>query len=152
MINDVLRLRFVDFSSLKNPPFNYAEQMFISSARVDLANACAIHYGLNPRMVIRYLKGKYVGESQDAKKYLSAVSPHTSNKDSEYIRRNINQGCPSRLDFKEEYENKHFVLQKGNQQTFLQHPEVTSKTMNKEEKNSHILSFKVWVVYVSPHC
>jgi hypothetical protein len=36
--------------------------MAISSARVDLATACAIHYGLNPGVVILYLKGKYVGE------------------------------------------------------------------------------------------
>jgi hypothetical protein len=63
MINNVLKLRFVDFSSLKNLRFNYAKQMLIPSARVDLATACAIHYGLNPGMVIRYLKGKFVGES-----------------------------------------------------------------------------------------
>jgi hypothetical protein len=61
MINNVLRLRFVDFSSLKNLQFDYAKQMSISSARIDLAIACAIHYGLNPGMVIRYLKGEYVG-------------------------------------------------------------------------------------------
>ena len=24
--------------------------------------------------------------------------------------------------------------------------------MNKEEKNSHVLPFKLWVVYFSPHC
>jgi hypothetical protein len=63
MINDVLGLRFVDFSSLKNPRFDYAEQMSRSSARVDLATACMIHYGLNPGMVICYLKGEYIGES-----------------------------------------------------------------------------------------
>jgi len=34
------------------------------------------------------------------------------------------------------------VLQKGNQLTFLQFPEVTAKAMNKEEKNSHFLAFR----------
>jgi hypothetical protein len=86
------------------------------------------------------------------KKILLAVSPHIGNKDSEHIQQIINHRCPSCLDFKEEYKNKHFVLQKGNQQPFLQHPEVTSKTMKKEEKNSHVLPFKGWVVYFSPHC
>jgi hypothetical protein len=84
MVNNVLQLRFVNFSSLKNPQFNYAKQTSISSARVDLATACAIHYELNPGMVICYLRSKYVGESQDAKEILSVASPHISNKDSEH--------------------------------------------------------------------
>ena len=37
----------------------------------------------------------------------------------------------SYIDFKEDFENKHKVLGKGNQQTFLQFPEVTAKAMNK---------------------
>ena len=56
MINDVLRLRFVDFSSLKIPLFGYADQAIISQEQVELATACAIKYGLHTGMVIRYLK------------------------------------------------------------------------------------------------
>jgi hypothetical protein len=63
MIDDVQRLQFVDFSSLKMPRLDYAKQTSISSKIVDLGTACAIHYGLNVGMVICYLKGKYVGES-----------------------------------------------------------------------------------------
>jgi hypothetical protein len=62
------------------------------------------------------------------------------------------QGCPSHLDFEEAYDNKHMVLRKGNQQTFLQFPEVTAKAMNKEEKNSHVLALREWVVHFSPYC
>jgi hypothetical protein len=137
------------FFFIENPWFDYA---LISSTRVDLATACAIHYRLNPGMVIHYLKGKYVGESKDVKKILLVVLPYISNKDSEHIQQIINQGCPSHLEFEEEYENKHFVVQKGNQQTFLQHPKVTSKTMNKEKKNSCVLPFKVCVMYFLPYC
>jgi hypothetical protein len=79
-------------------------------------------------------------------------APHISSKDCKHIKRIIDQGCPSHLNFEEDYKNKHYVLQKGNQQTFLQHPEVTAKTMNKEEKNSHVLPFRIWVVYFSPFC
>ncbi len=63
MIDNVQQLQFVDFLSLKMPRLNYAKQTSISSKRGDLATACAIHYRLNVGMVIRYLKGKYVGES-----------------------------------------------------------------------------------------
>jgi len=103
-------------------------------------------------MVIRYLKGEYVGESRDADKILSAVSPYINEDDCNHIRRIIDQGCPSYLDFEEDYDNKHLVLRKGNQQTFLKYPEVTAKAMNKEEKNSHVLSFRHWIVHFLPYC
>jgi hypothetical protein len=65
MVNNVLRLRSIDFSKLKLPRLDYAEQTRISQERVDLATACAIYYGLNTGMVVRYLKGEYVGESRN---------------------------------------------------------------------------------------
>jgi hypothetical protein len=99
-----------------------------------MATACAIHYGLHVGMVIRYIKGEYVGESRNSDKILLAVSPYISKVDCKHIKRIIDQGCPSYLDFEEDYDNKHSVLKKGNQQTFLKHPEVTAKAMNKEEK------------------
>ncbi len=152
MVDDVLRLRGIDFSKVKLPRYDYADQTKISQERVDLSTACAIHYGLNTGMVVRYLKGEYVGESRNSKRILDEVSPYIDEVDCEHIKRIIDHGCPSYLDFEEEYENKHMVLRKGNQQTFLQFPEVTAKAMNKEEKNSHVLALREWVVYFSPYC
>ena len=103
-------------------------------------------------MVIRDLKGEYLGENRDANKILSAVSPYISEVDFEHIKRIINQGCPSHLDLEENYDNKYAVLRKGNQQTLLEHPEVTAKAMNKEERNSHVLLFRHWIVHFSPYC
>jgi hypothetical protein len=142
MIDDVLHLRFVDFSTVKLTCLDYAKQMEISEERVDLATACAIHYGLNTGMVIHYIKGDYVGESRNADAILASVSPHINDKDCQHIKWIIDLGCPSQLNFQEEYKNKHAILWKGNQHTFLQHPEVTAKAMNKEERNSHVLPFK----------
>ena len=152
MVDDVLQLRGIDFSEVKLPRYDYADQTKISQERVDLSTACAIHYGLNTGMVVRYLKGEYVGESRNSKRILDEVSPYIDEVDCEHIKRIIDQGCPSYLDFEEEYENKHMVLRKGNQQTFLQFPEVTAKAMNKEEKNSHVLALREWVVHFSPYC
>ena len=78
MIDDILQLQPVDFLSLKQPRLNYADQAVISQERVDLATACAIHYGLHTGMVNRYLKGEYVGESRDAERILAAVLPYIS--------------------------------------------------------------------------
>ncbi len=47
MINDVLCLRSMDFSSLKLPRLNYAKQTRICENRVDEATACTIHSGLS---------------------------------------------------------------------------------------------------------
>ena len=152
MVDDVLRLRELDFSKVKLPRYDYADQIEISQERVDLMTACAIHYGLNTGMVVRYLKGEYVGESRDADCILEKVSPYIDEADCVHIKRIINQGCPSYLDFEEDYDNKHMVLRKGNQQTFLQFPEVTARAMNKEEKNSHIIAFRKWLVHFSPYC
>jgi hypothetical protein len=67
MINNVLHLRSIDFSKLKLPGLDYAEQARISQERVDLATACAIYYGLNTGMVVRSLKGKYFGASMECR-------------------------------------------------------------------------------------
>jgi hypothetical protein len=103
-------------------------------------------------MVAQYLKEEYVGESRDANAIIKEVSPYISHIDCQHIKRIINQECPSHIDFEEDYKNKHMVLRKGNQQTFLQHQEVTAKAMNKEEKNSHVLPFRQWLVHFSPYC
>ena len=152
MIVDVLQLELIDFTPLKLPRFNYAEQTEISNERVDQATACATHYGLHPGMVIHFLKCEYVGKMRNVATILAEVSPFLSNEDPNHIVQIIEQGCPSYLDFEEEYSNKHMILRKGNQNTFCMHPEVTAKAMNKEEKNSHILPFKPWLVHFSPWC
>ncbi len=86
MVNDVLRLRQIEFSKAKLPRYDYADQTKISPERVNLATACAIYYGLNTRMVIRYLKGEYVGESRDANEILKKVSLYISEVDCEHIK------------------------------------------------------------------
>ena len=55
MIDDIIRLRSVNFSMLRLPHLDYAKQTEISDKRVDLATACAIHYRFNTGMVIRYI-------------------------------------------------------------------------------------------------
>ncbi len=77
MVNDVLRLRQIEFSKAKLPRYDYADQTKISLERVNLATACAIYYGLSTGMVIQYLKGEYIGESRDANEILKKYH-HTS--------------------------------------------------------------------------
>jgi len=130
MILDVIELRSIDFSPLKIPRLNYADQQSICPHQVSLATAGLIHYGLHPGMLVRYLKGDYVGESRHHIRVLNKVSSHISIEDANHIK---SLGCPAKLVLEEESSNKLSVIKKGNQQTFLAHPEVANKTMNKEE-------------------
>jgi hypothetical protein len=69
MTTDVCRLRTLNFSSLREPRIGYADQQEIKMSRVDMATAGMIYYSLHPGMLIRYVKGKYIGESRDVSQY-----------------------------------------------------------------------------------
>jgi hypothetical protein len=115
-----------------------------------MATACAIHYSLHPGMVIRYLKGKYVGENRNDPQILRAESSQVDESDAAHIERILTQGCPSRLSFKETSEMIAYILKKGNQATFKMYPDIVTKTMNKEDRHSHLLPVKLWVLHFSP--
>ena len=94
MISDFRRLENLDFSMLKAPRLDYANQQRISQYRVDLATAGLIHYGMHPGMLLRYMKGEYTGESRNADAILEKVSPYIEPEDARHIHRIITQGCP----------------------------------------------------------
>ena len=154
MIQDVIDLRLMDFTKLKELRIGYAEQSAIDPTRVDMATACAIHYSLHPGMVIRCLKGEYVGENRDVNQILNDVSPFIDETDAAHIKRILTQGCPSKLSFEETkaMKMKASIIQKGNQATFKMYPEAVTKTMNKEDRHSHLLPVKLWVLHFSPWC
>ena len=152
MISDVAELKNLDFCTLREPRLGYAEQTEIQSSRVDMATACAVHYSLHPGMVIRYIKGEYVGENRNVLKILNDISSHVDETDTAHIKRILTQGCPSRLNFEETSDMKASIIKKGNQVTFRMHPEIVTKTMNKEDRHSHVLPVKLWVLHFSPWC
>ena len=152
MITDVIDLRTMDFSSMKLPRLRYAEQTAIDPIRVKMATACAIYYSLHPGMVIRYLKGEYVGKNRDVNQILRDVSTLIDETDTAHIKQILTQGCPSRLSFNETSTMKASIIEKGNQATFKLHPEAITKTINKEDRQSHLLPVKLWVLHFSPWC
>jgi len=95
MIGDIDELKTLDFCALREPRFGYAEQTEIQSSRVNMATACAINYSLHPGMIIRYIKGEYVGESRNVPQILKDISSHVNETDA--TERILTQGCPSRL-------------------------------------------------------
>jgi hypothetical protein len=59
---------------------------------------------------------------------------------------------PFLINFEEMLKMKVAIIEKGDQTTFKMYPKIVSKIMNKEDKHSHLLPVKLWVVHVSPYC
>ena len=106
MISDVIELRSIDFSPLKIPRLNYADQQSICPNRVTLATAGLIHYGLHPGMLVRYLKGEYVGETRSYVRVLNEVSDRINSEDADHIKRILTLGCLAKFVLEEESSNK----------------------------------------------
>lgn len=65
----------VDFSPLREPRTDYADQTEISQERIIMMTACAIHYGLDFGLVVRYLGGEYTGEARDVDTVVRTIEP-----------------------------------------------------------------------------
>ena len=152
MVTNVCRLRTIDFSQLRKTRIGYSDQQEIQSSRVDLATAGMIYYSLHPGMLIRFIKGEYIGENRNVPQVLNDVSPYINAVDAEHIKRILSMGCPSIIDFEESSEMKATIIEKGNQATFKMYPDIVKKTMNKEDRNSHLLPVKLWVLHFLPCC
>jgi hypothetical protein len=143
MTTDICRLRTLDCSSLREPRIGYADQQEIKMSCVDMATAGMIHYSSHPGMSIRYVKGEYVGKSRDVSQIVNDVLPYINKDNVKHIHWIINNGCPSHIDFKEASDMKAFIIEKGNQATFKMYLETVTKTMNKEDRHSHLLPIAV---------
>jgi hypothetical protein len=68
----------LDFSPPRKQRIGFANQQAILHARINIATAAMINYGLHPGMLMQYLKGEYIRESRDVSAILKTVSPHIS--------------------------------------------------------------------------
>ena len=152
MVSEVLRLKDMDFTPLLDPRLDYETQTEISQHRVDMATAGMIKYEMNPGMFGRCISGLYTGEERDVDATCYELVGHVETEDLNHIRRILTQGCPARLNFDEPSHNKMSALERGNQKSFDEYPDIVQKTMNKEDKYSHLLTLAFWTVYFSPYC
>jgi hypothetical protein len=103
-------------------------------------------------MLICYVKGEYVGESRDVSQTIKDILPYIVKVDVAHIEQIFTKGCPSIINYEDASDMKSFIIKKGNQVTFKMYPETVTKKMNKEDRNSHLLPLKLWVLYFSPWC
>ena len=139
MIRNVPKLRHVDFSSLRIPRHDYATQLTIEPRRVWLMAACAVHYQLDVGLVVRYLNGEYLAKWRDIEAIVGAVRGLVSATDLKHIIRILKFGCPAKFNWEESAANKEAFILRGNNPTAKANKEMVQKTLNKEERNNHII-------------
>ncbi len=114
MVNEVIRLRNVDFTPLLYPRLNYQEQTEIQQERVDMVTALMIRLDMHPGMVVRYIQGEFTGEERDVETVCNTIEPFVSKEDLEHVRRIMTLGCPAQCVFEEDASNKAKMLARGN--------------------------------------
>ena len=98
-----------------------------------------IHVGLDPEKFVRWLGDKYTGEHRNVHWTLTAVKDNISPDNFNHMQRIFLNGYPYELTFHEPLANKSLMIQQGNSKSFNNNPELALKTMNKEDRYSHVL-------------
>ena len=100
---------------------------------------------------MRWLGVKYTGEHRDVNRTLTAVRNHVSTDNFNHMERILLDGSPYKLTFDEPLAKKSLMIQQGNSKIFNKNPELVAKTMNKEDRYSHVLPLDKLLCKVSPY-
>ena len=115
-----------------------------------LLSACAVHYNLDFGLCIRYLDGKYTTKKHDVEGINGAMKGLVSDTDLDHIHIILDGECPAKFNWEEPAENKEVFIHRGNNPSVNKNVEIFQKTMNDEERKSHVLSFPRWMVKAYP--
>jgi hypothetical protein len=110
-----------------------------------------IHFGLDSGKFIRFLSGKYTGQYWDVCCTLDAIQDHVTSDDYGHIKRILLDDCPAQLTFKEPLSNKLEFKPRGNLRSFVENPQLVQKTMNKEDRCSHLVPMDLLLCKLSPY-
>jgi hypothetical protein len=151
MIPKLQRWLQIDLSMLRESRLNYKSQMQIDPHQVCMANAAVAHFGLDPGRFVRWMGGKYTGQHQDTHSTLAAVRGHVLADDYAHMKRILLDGCPAQLNFEEPLSNKTKMIKHGNSRSFNNNTSLVLKTMNKEDRYSHLTPLDEIMCCFSPY-
>ncbi|EJK67364.1 hypothetical protein THAOC_11613 [Thalassiosira oceanica] len=113
LIEEMPRLRPLDFSPLLEPRYDYATQSSIPQHRIDMMGAAYLHYG-DMGLVARYVDGEYIGAWRDHDAILDAVAPHVTDEVRTHMERVLNLHVPADFNWEEPAWHKTAFLERGN--------------------------------------
>jgi hypothetical protein len=116
-----------------------------------MASAAMIHSRLDLGKFVCFLSGEYTGQYRDVRRTLDAVRGHVNTDDYNHIKRILMDGCPAQLTFEEPSSNKVEFISRGNSKNFNANPKLVRKTMNKEDRYSHLVPMDPILCKFSPY-
>ena len=116
-----------------------------------MASVAMIHFGLDPGKFVHFLGGEYTGYTYNVHRTLSAIKDHFSPEDLAHMKCILLDGCPAELTFEEPLSNKMELVLRGNSKSFNENPEIVKKTMNKEDRYSHVVPLDILICLLSPY-
>ena len=147
-----LRLLDVDVTPLLLPRLDFEKQQQLQEQRIDMATALFIHYGGDPGKLVRAMNHEYVLANLDRQAILKNVKEIASPEDYAHISRILLEGCPAEFGFDEPNHSRLKWFDRGNQPSYVNNPVAAKKTLNKEDKKSHIIPIYEEVARYSPYC
>jgi hypothetical protein len=96
------------------------------------------------------LSGEYTGQYWDVCHTLDAIRDHVTS-DDYHIKQILLDGCPDQLTFEEPSSNKLAFISHGNSKSFVENPQLVQKTMNKEDRYSHLVQMDPLLCKLSPY-
>ena len=96
------------------------------------------------------MDGEYTVKGRDAEGIIGDVKYVVSDTYLNHLRRILDSGCPAKFNWEEPAENKEVFIHRGNNPSVNKNVEIFQKTMNDEERKSHVLSFPRWMVKAYP--
>lgn len=154
LVTSVPKLKRVDFTPLREPRLDYASQKAIDPARVVMMDALAVHYDLDLGLVMRWLGGEYTAAWRlpALNELIDDLQGLLSEEDIAHVHRIITGDVPAELNYHESAKNKFHHINSKRHPSLDVYPEVMTKALNKEERNSHIMPFSSWIVQMSQVC
>jgi hypothetical protein len=125
--------------------------MQIDPHRVCMANAAMAHFGLDPGRFVRWMDGEHTGQHQDTHSTLATVRGHVSADDYAHMKRILINGCPAQLNFEEPLSNKIEMIERETSKSFNNNTALVLKTMNKEDRYSHLIPLDEIMCRFSPY-
>ena len=144
------RVKDLDWSPLCNPNPSWKEQKEIDPHRVDLRTAMLFHYDLDLAAVHRRTGGNHVGAHRNPEIILHQVKDLLDRRTFEHLRRILCDGCPSVFNEEASYEEYLEMYKYGNHKSVEMNLDKVMKTMNKEDRKDHVLTFPAWLTEFIP--
>ncbi len=95
--------------------------------------------------------GKHTSQYQDVHRTLDAVQNHVISDDYNHIKQILLDGCPAQLTIDEPLSNKLEFISCGNSKSFVENPQLVQKTINKEDRYSHLVLMDLLLCKLSPY-